>query len=610
MTAGTCGASSSLTDSSAVTSGSAPRAALADGPGSHAPVGRERYILDGRVRRLGHDGAVLFGGEPFRLLRLGPGGVRALDRLLAGDRSEVATSPGEAAVARCLVAAGMLHLLPAARKPAPDELTVVVPVRDDEGPAARLLAELRGSFVGQVIVVDDGSRPLSSASLESTAKAAGAVFVRRPGAGGAAAARNTARPLALTPLVAYIDADVLPQAGWLDRLVGHFDDPAVAAVAPRVRAAAVGKLGAYEPACSPLDLGPAPGIVGAHRRVSYVPSAAIVCRRQALEDIGWFDGTLAVGEDVDLLRRLEEAGWEVRYDPRSVVWHDSRSSVAGFVLQRFGYGTSAAALERRHPGTVAPFKGNPRMLGGVLALLVALGGRGAGARRLAGLVAWLGLTVVPARSLSFKFRRFGLDASHYEALRAVVNGQAWTVAGLATALRRVWWPAVLVAAAGWPRVRRPSLLALAAAALGARPALLLPSRRTSSGVDAGALGAQVGSMQPAVPARPSAARAMGYGLLDDLSYGAGVWVGCIGQRSLRALLPRVAPHSLGPPPGGAGVVEGPPPGGAGVVGGPPPGGPPPGGAGVVEGPPPGPPRPGWTVGTYLSRPPTQKPPGS
>lgn len=541
MTGETCGASSSLTDSSA---------AFRPAP---------RYLFDRSVRRLGRQGEVLFGGEPFRLVRLSTGGALTLDRLVAGRARDPgppgdpgtprdpAGPPPEVALAHRLVAAGMLHRLPAARKLAPSELTVVVPVRDDEGPAARLLAELGGGFVGLVIVIDDGSRSASSASLKSTAEAAGAVFVRRPGTGGAAAARNTARPLVLTPLVAFIDADVRPEAGWLDRLVGHFDDPAVAAVAPRVRAAAVGKLGAYESACSPLDLGPAPGIVGAHRRVSYVPSAAIVCRRQALEDVGWFDGAMAVGEDVDLLRRLEEAGWEVRYEPRAVVWHDSRSSLAGFALQRFGYGTSAAALDRRHPGTVAPFEGNLWSVGGALALLAALGGRGVGTRRLAGLAAWLGLTILPARSLSSKLRRFGLGASHPEALRAVVKGQAWTVAGLATALRREWWPAVIVAAAGWPRVRRPSLLVLAAAEMGARMPLMRLGAQAPGPVPEGAPREHVKACQSPMPRRLGLAASLGYGLLDDLSYGVGVWAGCILQRSLRALLPRVATTPPPPP---------------------------------------------------------------
>ena len=42
---------------------------------------------------------------------------------------------------------------------------------------------------------------------------------------------------------------------------------------------------------------------------------------------------------------------------------------------------------------------------------------------------------------------------------------------------------------------------------------------------------------------------LAYGALDDLAYGAGVWTGCLRQRSIRAVLPRVGqrPEDLAKP---------------------------------------------------------------
>ena len=48
-------------------------------------------------------------------------------------------------------------------------------------------------------------------------------------------------------------------------------------------------------------------------RVAYVPTAALLVRRAALGD--GFDESLRNGEDVDLVWRLIEAGWRVRYEP-------------------------------------------------------------------------------------------------------------------------------------------------------------------------------------------------------------------------------------------------------------------------------------------------------
>ena len=166
--------------------------------------------------------------------------------------------------------------------------------------------------------------------------------MRRETCGGPAAARNTGLEHATTELVAFLDADTLPPPDWIERLAGHFDDPRVAAVAPRIRAANRRR--------SPLDMGP-------DRIVPYVPSAALIVRTPVR-----FDETLRYGEDVDLIWRLLDQGHRVVYDPSVVVLHHE----ADVLRRRFRYGTSAAPLAARHPDRLrhvvlrAPAPARPR----------------------------------------------------------------------------------------------------------------------------------------------------------------------------------------------------------------------------------------------------------
>jgi GT2 family glycosyltransferase len=173
-----------------------------------------------------------------------------------------------------------------------------------------------------VVVVDDGSRV--------PVVCEGATVVRRETSGGPAAARNDGIARVESEFVAFLDSDCVPPDDWIERLGGHFDDPRVAAVAPRIRASDGGR--------SPLDL-------GAGRNVRYLPSAALIVRRAAEP---WFDPALRYGEDVDLIWRLEAAGWRFRYEPDVVVLHDERDRIK----RRFLYGTSAAPLAARHPGRI------------------------------------------------------------------------------------------------------------------------------------------------------------------------------------------------------------------------------------------------------------------
>ena len=71
----------------------------------------------------------------------------------------------------------------------------------------------------------------------------------------------------------------------------------------------------------------------------------MIVRRDALP-VDPFDPALRYGEDVDLIWRLLDAGWRVRYDPSVVVAHEERDPLR----RRFRYGTSAAPLTQRHPG--------------------------------------------------------------------------------------------------------------------------------------------------------------------------------------------------------------------------------------------------------------------
>jgi mycofactocin system glycosyltransferase len=446
-----------------------------------------RFALDRTARRL-DGGRLLVAGSPLTVFRLGPAGVRAVDAIAAGQ------DPGEGArpLVERLLDTGAAHPRPLGERFGPDDVTVVIPVGDHD-PRATLAAL---GPVGAVVVVDDGSRHPVTAE--------GATVLRHPRPEGPAAARMTGAASATTPVLAFVDADCVPGLGWLAPLLAHLDDDRVALVAPRVVSTAGGSplVDRYEASRSPLDLGPREGRIAPATRVAYAPAAAVIVRRSAFEAVGGFDASLRVGEDVDLVWRLVEAGWRARYEPRSVVGHRARPTIGALARQRFGYGRSAAALDRRHPGAVAP---------AVLAPPAAAGWLVAGAGHpLAGLLLGLTPAVALRRALPAGAGRDAL------AVRLALRGFVRAGEQLASTLTRVGWPVVLPAAVAVRRLRRP--LALAALV-----PITLDWART-------ALGASSGRLDPL--------RYLALRLVDDLAYGAGVWAGALRARDLAALRPR------------------------------------------------------------------------
>jgi len=438
--------------------------------------------------------ALVSGGSPWRLVRLTPSGATALQGWTEGARVAADT----AALARRLIDAGLVHPVVAARPPLAGDVDVVVPVRDD---ALGLEATLRAvaPSAPRVTVVDDGS--IDAAAVVRVAASHGADLLRRDVPGGPGAARNDGLDATVAPLVAFVDADVRPPTGWLDALVAHFDDPVVAAVAPRVRGPdAQGPRARFERAASPLDLGPLPGVVRPGAAVPYVPSAAIVVRRAAVGAA--FDASLRTGEDVDLVWRLVAAGWLVRYEPGVEVVHAARSTWGGWVAQRFAYGSSAARLEARHGDAAAPLRADPRVLA-TLALAVA--GR---PRAAAGVLGWSAGSL--ARQLEGVVAPDGAEAV---ARRLAARGTALAAPGIARAAFRTYGPVLLAVAAVVPQVRRPvATLALAATA----------ARWWRAG-------------------RPRTLSFPALSVADDLAYGAGVLVGAVRAGRLGALRPRLRP---------------------------------------------------------------------
>src|SRR5580700_8537555 len=300
--------------------------------------------------RLLAGGTVLVGGSPVRVLRLTPAGARQVAGWWSG--TPVPDNTRARALARRLLDTGVAHPVPDGCGWSIDDVTVVIPVRDRQAELARCLAGL--VQMPRVIVVDDASG--DPAGVARVAAGAGARVLHRAVNGGPAAARNTGLAAADTPLVAFLDSDCVPGPGWLDALLPHFADPAVGAVAPRIVADEPGRtwLARYEGASSTLDMGARPSIVRPGSRVSYVPGAALVVRRAAAG--AGFDEAMRVGEDVDFVWRLAAAGWRVRYEPAATMRHQHRVRLRAWFARRKDYGTSAASLELRHPGTVRPLQ--------------------------------------------------------------------------------------------------------------------------------------------------------------------------------------------------------------------------------------------------------------
>ncbi|MGA0879371.1 MAG: mycofactocin biosynthesis glycosyltransferase MftF [Ilumatobacteraceae bacterium] len=456
--------------------------------------GPRRFTIDQswwryRSRR----GDIVTAGSPMRLFRFAPTAGSLLERLEAGEVFD-GPSSGEEHLLERLLGAEAIHERFSSSKISLDDVTIVIPARDpiDIDDLVRALPP-----VHRIIVVDDGSSPPIHA-------VSGAQVHRLPTSIGPAGARNAGSAMTTSSVVVFIDADVeIPgaaqQSSFWEPLLGHFSDPQVGLVAPRVTSTpGTSALARYEATDSPLDMGPHPARVRLGGHLSYVPSAVMAVRTTDLRRIGGFDSSMRYGEDVDLVWRFDAAGIRCRYEPTVVLHHRPRPTWVEAGRQRFHYGTSAARLEQGHPGALAPVR-LPAWTAGAWA--TALGGHV--------LLATLA-TAVPVWRLRDALRSRVPVEDAVVITRLFVHGHLLAGRAVAQAITRTWWPVMAVASPFSRRVRWIWMLAVVVPGL-----WRWKSRHSSLDV-----------------LRYLAAR-----FYDDLSYGSGVWDGIMRTRRLGVLRP-------------------------------------------------------------------------
>jgi glycosyltransferase involved in cell wall biosynthesis len=223
-------------------------------------------------------------------------------------------------------------------------VSVIIPVRNA---ASTLSACLDGvaTQVGvedvevEVVVVDNGSTDGSGDLARAHPVVTRVVVESRPGS---YAARNAGLAAASGQLLAFTDADTVPQAGWLAAARARMDDGADAvggAIEP-VRSAAPTVWERYDTA---LYLDQRSFV----ERDGFAATANLVVRRDVLDAVGAFDATLRSSGDLEFGRRLTAAGYRLVYAPDALVLHTPRRTARDTWKLHRRLGAGWRALGRR-----------------------------------------------------------------------------------------------------------------------------------------------------------------------------------------------------------------------------------------------------------------------
>jgi cellulose synthase/poly-beta-1,6-N-acetylglucosamine synthase-like glycosyltransferase/spore germination protein YaaH/peptidoglycan/xylan/chitin deacetylase (PgdA/CDA1 family) len=259
---------------------------------------------------------------------------------------------------------GLLALIEKLCPPPPEhpdflpQVSVLIPAYNEEEVIVKTVqAALASDYHDlEVVVIDDGSSDRTGELLDNFFGNDPRVrIIHQPNRGKSAALTHGLRE-ASSKILVTIDADtaIAPQA--ISRLVRHFADPHIGAVAGNVK---VGNRHRWLTRWQALEYITSQNL---EKRafhlldcIPVVPGALSAWRAEAIDSAGGFTSD-TVAEDTDLTIAVRRVGWRIVYDEDAIGWTEAPESADALIRQRFRWTFGTLQSFWKHRDTL----GRPR----------------------------------------------------------------------------------------------------------------------------------------------------------------------------------------------------------------------------------------------------------
>ena len=219
----------------------------------------------------------------------------------------------------------------------PPDVTVLIPAHNEENVIVQTVSSVLATNTKnlQIIVVNDGSTDRTGALLDEHFGADPRVHIIHQVNRGKSAALSLAMSQAQTKIVVTIDADTEIEPDAISKLLRHFSDPRVGAVAGNVK---VGNRTRWLTRWQALEYITSQNM---EKRafdllncITVVPGALGAWRTEAIEAAGGITSD-TVAEDADLTIAIRRLGWRISYDEEAIAWTEAPETPGALIRQRF-----------------------------------------------------------------------------------------------------------------------------------------------------------------------------------------------------------------------------------------------------------------------------------
>lgn len=237
-----------------------------------------------------------------------------------------------------------LNVVRGPHNPSDAEIVVIVMAVDtDRRAVAAVRSIIDQSVTAEIVLVNSGEGSFSGSLQPELLLRITLVESSHRSLPGAT--RNLGIVHSKAPIVAFLAADCIAQAGWLDgRLKAHREGHDLVASTVRPNADVRGIISSASWASYALiHLHRAPRTILPPKALSF----GLSYRREVFQRHGMFDETVRVSEDLRLNRMLRDKGYRALWDRRIVTLHDYPSHLGAAVHDQFWRGRRSGQYARQ-----------------------------------------------------------------------------------------------------------------------------------------------------------------------------------------------------------------------------------------------------------------------
>jgi len=225
-------------------------------------------------------------------------------------------------------------------------VSIIVPVYNGEQTvvqcAEALFAQNYPKDRLEIIFVDNKSKDRSFAKLQPYAEAGKILLLSETKALNAYGARNKGISVAMGEIIAFTDADCIPDPQWILELVNGFENPMVGCVSGDIITA---------PPKNVIDKYYKKDIFVSHvAQTDYVLGGNCAFRREIFNLVGNYRADIPSGGDVELpVRMKNQTKFIVQKNHEAKVLHQHTGTLPGLIKQQMRYGTSRRLVGKPNP---------------------------------------------------------------------------------------------------------------------------------------------------------------------------------------------------------------------------------------------------------------------